>query len=176
MISILNKLETKNFFGKNKLKDIQKILDFRLLCQKQSLKFVLTNGCFDLFHLGHLYFLEEASKLGDQLWVGLNSGKSIKKIKGDYRPIQSDQERIKMLSSFNFIKGIFLFNSSRIDKQILYLFPDIYVKAGDYSIKTLNRKELTAIKKVKSKVVFIPILKGYGTSCIVKKISSLKKN
>lgn len=141
--------------------------------KKASQTFVLTNGCFDLFHPGHLYCLQKAANLGHSLWVGLNSKESIQCLKGPGRPLQSDCERAYILSGLECVKGIFIFNSLRLDKEILELRPDVYVKAGDYTLETLDRDERKALEAVGAKVCFTPFLHGYSTTQVIQTIQKL---
>ena len=90
--------------------------------------FVLTNGCFDLFHAGHAYGLNKASEYGDLLWVGINSDKSVKELKGEHRPINSQNNRGYLLNSLKVVDGVFLFDKQNLADEILLLEPDTYVK------------------------------------------------
>ena len=83
----------------------------RIQSARKSKKIVLTNGCFDLLHSGHIHALEQASKFGDELWVALNSDSSVRAIKGSNRPIYSQYERAYMLSSLRFVSLVFLFEN-----------------------------------------------------------------
>ena len=111
----------------------------------QGKKLVLTNGCFDLLHCGHVYYLREAAKLGDELWIGLNGAESVRALKGPTRPVQGDHERAFTLGALEFIKGIFFFHTPRLDAEIRALAPDVYAKAGDYTLETLNPDERAAL-------------------------------
>lgn len=138
--------------------------------KKQAKTFVLTNGCFDLFHPGHLYYLQKAATLGDSLWVGLNAKESIQSLKGSSRPLQSDAERAYVLSGVECVEGLFVFKGLRLDQEILELRPDIYVKAGDYTLETLNRDERNALEAVGAKICFVPFLEGYSTTTLIQTI------
>ena len=134
-------------------------------------KVVLTNGCFDLLHVGHIYFLENAAKQGDALWIALNGADSIKELKGDSRPIQGDWERTYALSALECIRGVTLFNTKRLTQEILALKPDVYVKAGDYTVETLDPDERAALDEVRADIRFLPFLEGYSTTSLIDKIS-----
>ena len=106
---------------------------------------VLTNGCFDLLHSGHLHFLESASSLGDHLWIALNGDASIRALKGPSRPLQTQLERAYALLSLKFVSGIFVFETERLAREIRFFKPDIYAKAGDYCLDTINAEEIMEV-------------------------------
>lgn len=106
-------------------------------------KIVFTNGCFDLFHYGHLAYLKEAKELGDLLVVALNSDKSIQKIKGEKRPWMPLQHRLAILAAFEFIDWVSWFETENPIPLILDLKPEILVKGGDYSVEqVVGQKEV----------------------------------
>ena len=132
--------------------------------------FALTNGCFDLLHSGHVFSLEQASKLADVLWVMLNSDSSVKNLKGNKRPIVKERDRAYLLNSLEFVSGVTIFNSPRLDQEILALSPDIYIKSGDYNKDTIERTELDALKKVRSKIEFVSFLPDKNTTSLIDEI------
>ena len=134
---------------------------------------VLTNGCFDLLHSGHLHFLESASSLGDHLWIALNGDASIRALKGPSRPLQTQLERAYALLSLKFVSGIFVFETERLAREIRFFKPDIYAKAGDYCLDTINAEEKEALEEVDAEIRFLPFLEGYGTTTLLEKIKSL---
>ena len=133
-------------------------------------KVVLTNGCFDLLHVGHVSSLESARALGDSLWVALNSDKSIKNLKGDSRPIFSEKERAHMLSALEVVDGIFIFSGDRLVDEILQFRPDIYVKSGDYTLDNLDPSEHKALVSVGAEIKFVPFVPGFSTTSTIRKI------
>lgn len=135
--------------------------------------FVLTNGCFDLFHAGHAYGLNKASEYGDLLWVGINSDKSVKELKGEHRPINSQNNRGYLLNSLKVVDGVFLFDKQNLADEILLLKPDIYVKSTDYNYDSMNKEERNALEKVGSKIFFVPLLEKHSTSLIISKIKDM---
>jgi D-beta-D-heptose 7-phosphate kinase/D-beta-D-heptose 1-phosphate adenosyltransferase len=141
--------------------------------KKNGKTLVLTNGCFDLLHAGHVYSLSQASKLGDYLWVALNSDSSIKKIKGLERPIINEIERAYMLKSLSFVQQITLFDSMTLEKEIEILKPDFYVKSSDYNLDSINLLEKTALSKANTKIEFVDLLKGKSTTDLISRIKSL---
>ena len=133
-------------------------------------KVILTNGCFDLLHVGHVSSLESARAFGDSLWVALNSDESVKKLKGDSRPIFSEKERAYMLSALEVVDGIFIFGGNRLADEILRFRPDIYMKSGDYTLNNLDPKEHKALISVGAEIKFVPFVSGFSTTSIIKKI------
>jgi rfaE bifunctional protein nucleotidyltransferase chain/domain len=134
-------------------------------------RLVVTNGCFDLLHTGHLYYLQEAAHLGEALWVLLNSDESVRLLgKRAGRPFQSERERAYALAALAVVDGVVLFQTERLTREIEALRPDVYVKGGDYSLDTIDRKERTALESVGADIRFLPLLDGYSTSGLVAKI------
>ncbi len=146
-----------------------------LLGRRRSLRaagkrLVLTNGCFDLLHAGHIWFLNEAAKLGDFLVVGLNGDASVRALKGPNRPIQNERERAYALQSLRAVGAIFLFQTPRLGTEITALQPDIYTKAGDYTAESLDRTEKAALDQCGATISFIPFLPGHSTTTLVETI------
>ena len=136
-------------------------------------KTVFTNGCFDLLHVGHISLLEEAKKLGDKLIVGLNSDKSVSKIKR--QPINNQEKRKKVLESIKWIDKVIIFDELNPLNLIKKIKPSVLVKGGDYIPKTVIGNDF--VKSYGGKTVIIPTLKGNSTSETINSIknSSLDK-
>ncbi|MDR1413470.1 MAG: adenylyltransferase/cytidyltransferase family protein [Puniceicoccales bacterium] len=137
---------------------------------------VLTNGCFDLLHAGHLHSLENAKKFGDSLWVAVNSDASVKKLKGKDRPIFGEQVRAHMLSALAIVDGVFIFHALRLADEIFRFKPDIYVKSGDYDMGKLDPLERKALSQVGAQIHFVPILDGFSTTSIIEKIRQMENH
>ena len=157
----------------NNFISIEKACSKRDEIKKNGKTLVLTNGCFDLLHAGHVYSLSQASKLGDYLWVALNSDSSIKRIKGLERPIIDEMERAYMLKSLSFVQQIILFDSMTLEKEIEILKPDFYVKSSDYNLDSINLLEKTALSKANTKIEFVDLLQGKSTTDLISRIKSL---
>jgi rfaE bifunctional protein nucleotidyltransferase chain/domain len=134
------------------------------LAKNRSKKIVFTNGCFDILHLGHLEYLNEAKKLGDLLFIGLNSDKSIKTIKGSGRPINDEHFRREMLINLKCVDFVELFDESTPYELIKALSPDILVKGGDYSKDQVVGADLVP------KVILIPFKEGHSTTEFIQKL------
>ncbi len=138
-------------------------------------RLVLTNGCFDLLHCGHLHYLKEAAKLGDELWIGLNGEDSVRALKGATRPVLNDLERAYALGALPFIHGLFVFQTPRLDAEIRALKPDVYAKAGDYTVEKLDPGERAALLQAGTEIRFLPFLPGYSTTALIAKITAAAK-
>ena len=136
-------------------------------------RLVVTNGCFDIMHRGHASYLEGARNLGDALLVLLNSDASVRALKGESRPIVCEDDRAFMLNSLRCVDRVVIFDSQRCNKELSALAPEIYVKAGDYTVETLDPAERQALFDSGTEIVFMPFVPGLSTSSIIEKI---KKN
>lgn len=133
---------------------------------------VLTNGVFDLLHAGHLHYLRAAAGRGGALFIALNGDASVRALKGPTRPVQTSDERAYALGALEFVDTVFVFDTPRLDKEIRAIQPDIYIKAGDYTLEKLNPDERKALEDVKAKIEFMPFLAGYSTTDLIKKIAA----
>ncbi len=138
-------------------------------------KVVLTNGVFDLLHAGHLHYLRAAAEKGGALFIALNGDASVRALKGPTRPVQTAEERAYALGALEFVDTVFIFTTPRLDAEIRALKPDIYVKAGDYTLEKLNPDERQALEEVKAQIEFMPFLQGYSTTELIKKIAAAAK-
>lgn len=131
------------------------------------MKIVFTNGCFDILHAGHVSLLEYARSLGDQLVVGLNSDDSVRKLKGNKRPINNQEDRKKILESIKWVDKVIIFEEDTPINLINDLRPSIIVKGGDYAPQEVVGFHLE--QQGISKVVIFPTLPGRSTSLIIEK-------
>lgn len=137
--------------------------------KKETKKIVFTNGVFDLLHKGHIFSLTQAAKEGDVLVIGLNSDSSVKRLKGDSRPINDQDARALLLAALAMIDAIVIFDDDTPLKLINSILPDVLVKGGDYTIEEIaGAKEVIANG---GKIVINPILDGFSTTAIIKAIS-----
>ena len=151
----------------NKVKTIVSLKKTISELKKQGKKIVFTNGCFDLIHPGHIKILKEAKKKGDILVVGVNSDCSVKKIKGEIRPILDEKMRLIVLNALEDIDYITVFKEPTPYKLIKSLKPDYLVKGADWKEKNIVGKDLV------DKVFRVKLLKNHSTTAIIKTI--LKK-
>lgn len=137
--------------------------------KKQEKKIVFTNGVFDLLHKGHIFSLSQAAKEGDKLIVGLNADNSVKRLKGDSRPINDQDARALLIASLVMVDAVVIFEEDTPLKLISAILPDVLVKGGDYTID-----EIAGAKEVITnggKVIINPILDGFSTTSIINAIS-----
>ena len=134
--------------------------------KERQKKIVFTNGCFDLLHKGHIDLLKKASTYGDVLIVGLNSDNSVKKLKGQDRPIEDEIIRSKKLLEISNVDFVIIYNSETPKDLINKIMPDVLVKGGDYS-----KKDIVGYNEVKAsggKVKIVPLTKGFSTTSLIK--------
>ena len=138
--------------------------------RRENYKLVFTNGCFDLLHKGHLDLLLNAAAFGDKLFVGLNSDTSVKKLKGEARPIQNQEARAQKLLELKYVDHVIIFEDLTPQKLIHTISPDVLVKGGDYI-----KNEIVGAKHVISfggVVKIIPLTPGFSTTSIIEKSSN----
>src|SRR6476659_2930793 len=130
-----------------------------------------TNGCFDILHEGHIYSLSQAAKEADILVVGLNSDSSVKKLKGDHRPINNEHSRALLLASLLMVDIVTIFEEDTPLELIKVIMPDVFVKGGDYTIH-----QIAGAKEVienGGRVIINEIMPGFSTTGLVEKIKTL---
>ena len=163
---VRERLANQNTGSIHKLISGKAVDDFRKSNYDQ--KIVFTNGCFDIMHVGHIRYLQEAAKLGDILVVGLNSDASVKRLKGPERPINSELERAEMMCAMGFIDYVVIFDEDTPLELIKKIQPDVLVKGGDYVNEyVVGSNEVEARG---GKLVLIPFVEGKSTTNIIKKI------
>lgn len=133
-----------------------------------SQKIVFTNGCFDILHAGHIDYLAKASNLGDEMIIGLNSDASVRRLKGNDRPILDEYSRSVILASLHFVSGVIIFDEDTPYELIKQVKPDILVKASDYQAEEIVGYDI--VKASGGEVITIDFLQGYSTTGIINKI------
>jgi D-beta-D-heptose 7-phosphate kinase/D-beta-D-heptose 1-phosphate adenosyltransferase len=133
-------------------------------------KVIFTNGCFDILHLGHVRYLRQAASLGDILVVGLNSDDSVRRLKGDTRPINDQSERAHLLAALEFVDYIVIFDEDTPYNLINEIQPDVLVKGGDYTPDEVIGRDI--VESNGGKLVLIPLVEGKSTTAVVEKIMS----
>ncbi len=128
-------------------------------------KIVFTNGCFDILHRGHIEYLSQARDKGAILIIGLNSDASVKRIKGEKRPVQDEMTRALVLASLRIVDAVVLFEEDTPYELIKFVQPDVLVKGGDYTEETIVGADI--VKANGGEVVVIPLVEGYSTSSIL---------
>lgn len=149
---------------------LEEAVQWRESLRREGKKLAVTNGCFDLMHRGHATYLAQARNTADALLVLINSDASVSALKGPTRPLVSELDRAYLLGSLRAVDRVVIFNTSRCDKELAALVPDIYVKAGDYTIETLAAEEREVLLAAGVEIVFMPFVPGLSTTSIVEKI------
>lgn len=165
-------MDTREQIDNPKLLSLDKAVLRRRELRASGKTLAITNGCFDLLHAGHVHYLKQAVCQGDELWLLMNSDNSVKSLKGPSRPVQSQEYRAYVMGALSCIDAIVIFDRPRLVHEILLLEPDVYVKAGDYSIESINSEEKAALLKVGADIRFLPFLKGFSSSELMKKITN----
>jgi rfaE bifunctional protein nucleotidyltransferase chain/domain len=139
--------------------------------RNQNTKIIFTNGCFDILHLGHVSYLRQARELGDFLFVGLNSDASVKKLKGQDRPVQNQSDRAEILHSLRFVDAVSIFNEETPLNLIKLVKPHVLVKGGDWEISKIVGKDF--VESIGGECKTIAFVKDHSTTGILEKIKTL---
>lgn len=148
-------------------RQLKKVIDG---LRRKGKKIAFTNGCFDILHYGHIKYLEKAKRLADILIVAVNSDSSVKKIKGNGRPVNNQFARVGVLSALSLIDYLVIFNEDTPLKLIKLIKPDVLIKGGDWKVESIAGAEI--VKSYDGKVVTIPYLNGYSTTRLIEKITN----
>ncbi len=157
----------------------QKINDWEVVADKlkewrsKKEKIVFTNGCFDILHLGHIDYLEKARSLGNRLIIGLNTDRSVTKLKGTGRPLYPQESRARILAALEFVDVVIMFDQETPYDLINHIKPDILVKGNDYLAENIVGADI--VNSNGGKVVTINLVEGYSTSALIEKINQLNK-
>lgn len=138
----------------------------------QNKKIVFTNGCFDILHIGHLRYMQEAAKLGDILVVGLNSDESVRRLKGLERPVNNQDDRAELLSALEFVDYVVVFDEDTPYELIKKIQPDVLVKGGDYNFDNVVGKDIVEARG--GEIKLLKLVEGKSTTTIINKIKKEK--
>jgi rfaE bifunctional protein nucleotidyltransferase chain/domain len=162
----INQIEKKILAGDN----LQRMLAF---WQFKNKKIVFSNGCFDILHRGHIDYLANASDLGDVLIIGVNTDASVHRLKGTTRPINDEFARTLLLASLKFVSAVVLFDEDTPYELISKIQPDVLVKGDDYKPEDIVGYDI--VKAKGGDIITIPLVEGYSTSSVEKRIIELHK-
>lgn len=149
---------------------LRELLEARARVQAEGKIVILTNGCFDLLHLGHVEYLRKAKALGDVLVVAVNSDASTKRLKGPLRPILPEATRAGIVAALAWVDYVVVFEEDTAEKLVGAMRPEVYVKGGDYEAEGKALPEAAAVASYGGKVVLLPLVPGYSTSEIIETI------
>lgn len=159
-----------------KLRTLAAAIHHRESLRAAGKRVVLTNGCFDLLHAGHIHCLQQASQIGDALFVAINSDASVRSLKGPHRPVQSELERAFALGALACTETVFVFDQPRLTREIAAIRPDVYVKAGDYTLETLDAGERAELQRCQVDVRFLDFLGGLSSTSVIRRIADTARS
>ncbi|MEK7482710.1 MAG: D-glycero-beta-D-manno-heptose 1-phosphate adenylyltransferase, partial [Planctomycetota bacterium] len=164
----ISKKETNKKRDIRKIKTIEELEKLSKDLKKNGERIVTTNGVFDILHIGHIRYLQQAKKLGDVLIVAVNSDASVKENKGPKRPLNNEHDRMEALAALECVDYVMVFSEKTPVSLLEKLKPDVHVKGGDYTMDKIIEKD--AVEKNNGKIVLIPEVKGYATTKLIDKI------
>jgi len=159
----------------SKIKSLASLAGVRRRLRRAGRSVVLTNGCFDLLHAGHVEYLEAAKRSGDVLVVALNGDRSVRALKGAGRPLVPQAARAQLLAALAAVDYVVVFNTVRVTPVIEALRPDVYVKGGDYTLDTLNAGERRVLEDCGATIKLLHLKPGYSTTALVEKLRRMFK-
>lgn len=143
----------------------------RILAEREKgKKIILANGCFDLFHVGHVRYLEGAKKLGGFLLVGINSDTQVRKLKGKDRPYIPENERAEIVSAFKFVDAVTIFDEPTVEQLIVAIRPDFHAKGTDYTVDTVPEREI--VRRYGGQVAIVGDPKDHSSTRLIGKVGS----
>ena len=151
-----------------KLVSREELITVRQEARRQGHKVVFTNGCFDLLHRGHVEYLSQAKKLGDILVVGLNSDRSVQKLKGQGRPLTPQEDRARVLIALEMVDYACIFEEETPARLIQAVVPDVLVKGSDYKLNQIVGRD--TVEEAGGEVVSVPLVEGFSTRVLIQKI------
>jgi rfaE bifunctional protein nucleotidyltransferase chain/domain len=156
---------------RDKLVPYEGLADWRKQFRLTGKTLVVTNGCFDLLHLGHVTYLEKARALGDALMVGINSDAAVRGLKGECRPVNDETDRALVIAALESVGFVAIFPDVRAKKFLEQAAPDVYVKGGDYTLDTLDQEERRVVEQSGGRIVLIPFVPGKSTTKTLERLS-----
>jgi rfaE bifunctional protein nucleotidyltransferase chain/domain len=138
--------------------------------RRSGARIVLANGCFDLFHVGHIRYLAGAKALGDRLIVGINSDEQVRKLKGENRPFMPETERAEIVSALKFVDYVTIFPEATVTELIRALRPDFHAKGTDYTTETVPEREI--VREYGGRVAIVGDPKDHSSTDLIKIVSS----
>lgn len=146
----------------------ERIVAFAAALREGGARVVFTNGCFDILHAGHVRYLTAARALGDVLILGLNSDASVRRLKGETRPVNSEADRAEVVGALASVDYVVIFGEDTAEDLIAKVQPAVYAKGGDYTLETLP--EARIVESYGGEVAFIPLVAGKSTTGMIAKM------
>lgn len=138
--------------------------------RRQGSHVAFTNGCFDILHPGHIDVIRNIKSRGFTTFVGVNSDRSVRELKGPKRPIQNEIDRASLVACIKYCSYVFIFDETRVDRLIRLIRPELWFKGGDYTVESLDQEEVKAANEVGAQIEIIPTMVKTSTSEIIKRI------
>lgn len=157
-----------------KILDLNALPEWRESIRAQGRVLVVTNGCFDLLHAGHVTYLNAAREQGDLLLVGMNSDSSVRQLKGPDRPLNPQEDRLLVLAALAVVDKVCLFNDKRATRFLELAKPDVYVKGGDFSVEQLPAEEREVVEKNGGRIQTLSLVAGRSTTSLLDKIRGVR--
>ena len=154
-----------------KIVSLEQLPNWREALRESGRRLVVTNGCFDLLHAGHVTYLEQSAALGDVLLIGCNGDKSVRQLKGEGRPLNPEADRALVLAALESVGAVAVFPEKRAENFLRLAKPDVYVKGGDYTPETLDAGERVAVESGGGEIVIIPFVPGKSTTGIIERMN-----
>ncbi len=157
---------------RSKILEASALAEISAQLHQANRRLVVTNGCFDLLHVGHVRYLETARALGDALAVGVNGDTSVQALKGEGRPLNREQDRAEVLAGLAAVDYVVIFPEVRATEFLRQVRPAVYVKGGDYKPETLDADERAALQEVGAEIKIIPFEAGYSTTSLIERLDA----
>jgi len=155
--------------ARDKIISIDNLARWRANVRANNKRLVVTNGCFDLLHLGHVSYLETARNLGDMLLIGMNSDTSVRKLKGKGRPVNTQTDRAAVLAALTSVDAVCIFNETTATEFLELAKPTIYVKGGDYTLDQIPKGDCAVVKRYNGEIKIVPLVPNKSTTSLLKK-------
>ena len=153
-----------------KIMALEDIRTWREQARRDGRRVVVTNGCFDLLHAGHVTYLEAARNLGDALLVGLNSDASVRRLKGESRPVNPEPDRALVLAALESLSAVAIFPETSAAAFLRLVEPDIYVKGADYTLEKMNQEERRIVEGCGGEIHFLTFVAGKSTTTLLARL------
>jgi len=157
--------------AREKIVTLEQLPAWREQLRENGKRLVVTNGCFDLLHAGHVSYLEQAAAHGEVLLVGCNGDESVRELKGPSRPLNAEADRALVLAALASVGAVAIFAEKRAGNFLRLAKPDVYVKGGDYTPETLDADEREAVESTGGEIAIIPFVPGKSTTSIIDRLN-----
>ena len=158
----------------DKILPAETLVQWRNELRERGRRLVVTNGCFDLLHAGHVTYLEAARNEGDALLVGVNSDDAVRELKGLGRPVNSEADRALVIAALASVDAVHIFHEHDAVKFLQAVQPDVYAKGGDYTLDTINQNERRAVERLGGRIVLLAHVPGKSTTALLAKAPLLR--